>query len=66
MRNGPCTLYYWTAQNEHVVANQRGGTVPWKNETVGEKNKRFMNSVNYLPLWPRSRTSLEKGRPTYT
>ena len=36
-----------------------------KEETVGEK-RGSMNSVNYLPHWPRPRISLGKGRPTYT
>ena len=36
-----------------------------KEETVGEK-RGPMNSVNYLSHWPRSRSNLGKGRPTYT
>ena len=36
-----------------------------KEETGGEK-RGPMNSVNYLPHWPRSWITLGKGRPTYT
>ena len=46
-----------------------GGTVyiAWKNDRRDSERKRGpMTLVNYLPHWPRSRTSLGKGRPTYT
>ena len=63
MGNGPCTPHYRTAQMNKSWLIRRAAQYlgKMKEETVGE-NMGPMNSGNYLPHWPRSRTSLGKGR----
>ena len=66
MRNGPYTPFTGPPKMSEswLIRREAAQYLGKMKEKTAREKRGPMNSVNYLPHWRRSRTSLGKGRPT--